>query len=78
MSHTDKVRPITLREMRQLVSLRLRDEKIDVKTFAKLAEMYSTLQIWKRRPRSEQSVDDRVLAIERKQRLAHARPKAKA
>lgn len=67
-----KARPISLRELKSLVSERLRDPHTDDKSFVCLLRTYSKWQRWPRKARGiekESDIDDIVLQLERQRRL---------
>ena len=74
--NSKKARPISLRDLKSLVSERLRDPQTDDKSFVCLLRTYSKWQHWPRKPRrveKESDVNDIVLQMERNQRLKRAK-----
>jgi hypothetical protein len=72
----EKYRSISLRELKSLVSKRLRDPNTDDKSFVCLLRTYSKWQRWPRnarRPQNESNVDDIVLQLEREERLKRSK-----
>jgi hypothetical protein len=72
----EKPRSISLRELKSLVSERLRDPNTDDKSFVCLLRTYSKWQHWPRKARGvekEQDVDTLVLQLEREKRLTRTK-----